>query len=410
MKINYSFTALSPLFTGSDESAGIVRTLRREKVLLKNPIQVNSSFASTAERRQALMDIIYPIYSNISVKLKAENYGFYDAYANKVKAASGTQNKNRFLNRLIESCDIETLADGSAQLVRSALDKFTDVEFIEAIKEEHSYLMILLREYVNFFKSDNNVAERYAKFLEDLYSTSKISACFQRSFDNVPYFGGNSIRGYLRRLIMDDFCKLTGIEKLEKSMYHQLFTGGAITESTGTENLDEKVKYIAMCPPIGLFGSAVGNGCIEGEMKVMGARLNCIENGSGDCSYWDLIELMFGTRLDSSKSETQIELYSEKDAKDKKKENPTQMFYQYETFVTGSKFDSSFILTTENKLLISTFWRVIKLWHENNFIGGNSARDSGMIALNFDVPKDGDAVYLEYINENKANIRKYFNA
>ena len=407
MKIDYSFTALTPLFTGSDENSGIVRTLRREKVLLKSPITFISRFDSDTGRRRALMDVVYSVYSNIPQKLKTDNYGFYDAYANKLKAAACSQTKNRFLNRLLESCDIETLVDGSAQLVRAALDKFTDVEFIESIKDEHSYLMILLREYVQYFRQATPSTE-YDEFIGGLYpDNSEFNKVFQKSFDTVPYFGGNSIRGYLRRLLMADFCKLAGIEKLDKVMYHQLFTGGAITESTGTENLDEKVKYIAACPAIGLLGSAVGNGCIEGELKVIGARLRCKENGTGDCSFWELTELMFGTRLDSSKTETGIELISEKD---KKKENPTQMFYQYETFVTGSVFDSSFVLTSDEPLVVSVFWRMLKLWKENNFIGGNSARDSGMIDLNINIPDDGDATYLQYIDDNRRNIQSYFRA
>jgi hypothetical protein len=134
MKINYSFVAKTPLFTGSDESTGIVRTLRREKVLLNNPITFESNFKNDVERRKTLMDIIYPIYSSIPLKLKSENYGFYEAYSNKVKAALASKDKYSFLNKLVESCSIVIIPDGLSMLIKAALDKFYDVELIETIR------------------------------------------------------------------------------------------------------------------------------------------------------------------------------------------------------------------------------------------------------------------------------------
>lgn len=423
MKINYSFEAKTPLFTGSDENTGIVRTLRREKTLLKNPVTFESSFTSDIERRKALMDIIYPVYASISQKLKSDNYGFYEAYSNKVKAATASRDKYQFLNKLTESCSIGTIPDGLSKLIKTAIDKFNDVELIETIRNEHHYLMILLREYVSKARDKKNEdlkpdANFDNTLFADLYPTSKKEPekeieikqiAFKKKFESVPYFNGNSIRGYLRRLLMLDFCELTGISKLNKSIYHQLFTGGNITESTGTENIESREKYIEMCPPIGLIGSAVGNGTIESDLKVGGARLRCLENNTGDCSFWELIELNFGTRHDDSKTETDIKIIKDVDAKGKEKEAPTtQMYYQYENFIKGSIFDSFFVLTTENELLISVFWRAMILWKENNFIGGNSARDAGMIDINIDIPENADKLYLEYLQTKRSEILKYF--
>ena len=422
MKINYSFTAQTPLFTGSDENSGTIRTLRREKVLLKNPITFESNFSNDIERRKTLMDIIFPVYASIAIKLKYENYGFYEAYSNKLKAACTSKDKFQFLNKLIESCNIVTLPNGIASIIKTAIDKFNDVELIETVRNEHHYLMILLREYVvkaRENKFEISLEESIRNFENTLFSDlfprieskevtfSQIQ--FEKKFDNVPYFGGNSIRGYLRRVIMNDFCKQVGITKLNKSTYHQLFTGGNITESTGTEDIEHREKYVDMCPPIGLLGSAIGNMTIEGEMKVMGARLRCIEHNTGNCTFWELVELNFGTRHDDSKTEKDIEINVEFDKKGKEKEAPTtQMYYQYENFITGSVFDSSFIITTDNELLISVFWRMMKCWKENNFIGGNSARDAGMIDINIYIPEKSDKLYLDYLQEHKSEILKYF--
>lgn len=404
MKVNYSFTALTPLFTGGDENNGTLRTLRREKRLLTNPVKFKSIFNNKIERTKALMNLVYPVYTNIDKNLKADNYGFYEAYANKVKAALATENKKQFLNKLLESCGIVVLADGSYQLVREALDKFSDVEFLETMREEHQYLMILLREYVSWYRSNEGKQIGAHMSIWEQQSDPLIEEIeFIKNFENVPYFGGNSIRGYLRRVIMYDYCKLAGVSKMNKDTYHQLFTGGNITDSTGFEDIAKREKYIEMCPAIGLLGSAIGNMTIEGEMKVIGARLRCKENGTGDLSFWQLIEQNFGTRLDSSKREKKIEIVNNTEQK-------SQMIYQYENFITGSVFDSAFVITTEDELILSAFWRMMKLWKENNFIGGNSARDSGMIDISMDIPENADAKYLEYISSKSKEIKEYFNA
>ena len=404
MKVNYSFTALTPLFTGGDENNGTLRTLRREKRLLTNPVKFKSVFNNKIERTKALMNLVYPVYTNIDKNLKADNYGFYEAYANKVKAALATENKKQFLNKLLESCGIVVLADGSYQLVREALDKFSDVEFLETMREEHQYLMILLREYVSWYRSNEGKQIGAHMSIWEQQSDPLIEEIeFIKNFENVPYFGGNSIRGYLRRVIMYDYCKLAGVSKMNKDTYHQLFTGGNITDSTGFEDIAKREKYIEMCPAIGLLGSAIGNMTIEGEMKVIGARLRCKENGTGDLSFWQLIEQNFGTRLDSSKREKEIEIVNNTEQK-------SQMIYQYENFISGSVFDSAFVLITEDELMLSTFWRMMKLWKENNFIGGNSARDSGLIDIAMDIPTNADAKYLEYITEKSEEIKEYFNA
>jgi len=159
-----------------------------------------------------------------------------------------------------------------------------------------------------------------------------------------------------------------------------------------------------MCPAIGLLGSAIGNQTIEGELKVSGARPQCLEHGTGEVSFWELIETKFQTRLDSSKTEKDIEVISDK------KEAPTsQMIYQYETFIVGSKFNHSFTLVSDNELLKSAFYHLLILFKENNFICGNSARDSGLIDLSkLEIPRDPNKLYLEYLEKNKEEIQKYF--
>lgn len=411
MKIKYTFIAETPLFTGSDEKSGTVRTLRREKRRLKKSIKIDSSFSNENKRTSALMDIIYNVYSEIDVKLKKGNYGFYDAYSNKVKASTFVKTKKQFLTRLLEGCGIANVSGESGKQIREALDLFTDFELLETIRSEHSYLMILLREYVAFYRDKNKVAKAGITgpgLFDSLYKEPSSPAIekikIEKNFEKIPYFGGNSIRGYLRRIAMYDFCKLNEITSINKDTYHQLFTGGNITDSTEFEDISKRETFIKNCPMIGLFGSAIGNMTIEGEMLVQGARLKCIENDTGDISFWEQTELNFGTRLDSSKKEKNINIIE-----GKKETRTSQMIYQFENFVTGSEFDSSFILKSDNELIVSAFWRMIKLWKEFPIIGGNSARDAGIIDINIDIPDNADKLYLDYLDKNNINIKDYFN-
>jgi CRISPR/Cas system CSM-associated protein Csm3 (group 7 of RAMP superfamily) len=50
----------------------------------------------------------------------------------------------------------------------------------------------------------------------------------------------------------------------------------------------------------------------------------------------------------------------------------------------------------------------MELFKENNFIGGNSARGYGMIEIPIQIPKNASEEYLEYLNSNKDEIKKYF--
>lgn len=439
MRLNYSFTALTPLFTGAAEKSGTTSLLRREKRRLKNKINIESKFSSQNERTRALMDIIYYVYSDIDPKLKRAYYGFYDAYTGKLKAATYVKTKREFLTRLLSSCGIDSLSTESSLIVRQAIDKFDDLELLETIRQELSYLMILLREYVEFFKNKSKLAHEGLTnkgLFDSIYEDSDELPAIEtitivKDFENIPYFSGNSIRGYLRRLLMNDFCKLADISAIEKSTYHQLFTGGNITDSTEFEDISKREEFIKKCPPIGLFGSAIGNMTIDGNMLVQGARLQCVENNSGDASFYEYLDLNFGTRSDSSKSEDNLKLVKtaicpkckativlgddEKAAvcncgkKIDVKEAPSQMIYQYETFITGSGFDSSFILKKIDELSLAVFWRMIKLWKEMPVIGGNSARDAGVIDIDIDIENDADAAYLSYIEENKEAIKEYFN-
>jgi len=397
LKIKHTFTAMQPVFTGSDENHGTLRSLRREKIIMRNPVNITSKFASDELRRDAILKILLNVWRNINFDSISNSrmMGIWDEFSSKLVASTSCRTRMQFLNMICSKWDVRSLSD---DYIVEMLDLFNDDEFLETIRNEYQYLTLKLRKLIKDQKESGEKGIAYFNFSGN--QGEKI--IFNKSYDNVPYVAGNSIRGLLRRIVMYDFCKLAGIAKLDKSLYHQLFTGGNLTASTDTEDIERRENYIEMCPMIGLLGSAIGNMTIEGELKVGGARLQCRENGTGDLSYWELVNVVFGTRLDSSKTETDIDLV------ETGKEPTSQMKYEYEVFIVGSKFDHTFALTTDNELLISAFWHMIELFKENNFICGNSARGSGEIDIKIDVPEGASKLYLDHIESNKEDIQKYF--
>lgn len=390
-KINYQIIAKTPIFTGSDENSGTIRQLRREKRLLPQRVTVQSNFADRKARQTAALNILYAIYKEIPNDLKAGSYGFYDAYANKVKAATHNPDKYAFLNQLCDTCSVTTISDRYADTVMQTVEQFGDTELLETIRSEHQFLMLRLRDAVK------NAYE--PKLTPSVNSTFS----FTKSFDKIPYISGNSIRGLMRRLLMYDYCQQIGVTSLEPTTYHKMFTGGTLSESTGVEDIAMRRGITNLCPPIALLGSAVGSQTIEGALKVTGARLCCIENGTGDVSFWELIETQFGTRLDSSKQESKLALIgpNDKAKSGKGKDISTQMKYEYECFVTGSEFDATFVIDSNNPIVTSCFYRALELFRDFGFVGGNSARDSGSIDVVIDIPKDGSKLYLDYLQDIK---------
>lgn len=68
LKLNYTFRALQPLHTGSDENLGILRTLRREKTLVRNPQPIYTRFLPEQKRlkRQAVALLLARLWEELS--------------------------------------------------------------------------------------------------------------------------------------------------------------------------------------------------------------------------------------------------------------------------------------------------------------------------------------------------------
>lgn len=227
----------------------------------------------------------------------------------------------------------------------------------------------------------------------------------KEEIDNIPAIHGNAIRGYLRRLIMDDYLTLLDYELDSKKVYHFLFTGGILealdNKDKGAINLTLKKQIRDMIPPISLVGSALGNQMIQGKLKVGMGDIVCaetkhyIENYSDyDFSAYNIKGSDFGTRLDDLK-----------EGKTEEDEQAHQMKYEFEMLIRGTKFTHEFILEDCTDVEKACFYRMFQLWNERPYLGGKSGTGYGKVKLDYpEIDTLSDTAYLDYLNENKEEM------
>jgi hypothetical protein len=399
IKISYKATAIEPLVHGSDNNTtGNKRLFRRERYKLPKPERIESKFDDDVQRRHAALCILYGVYKSIDSKLKSDYYGYYEPYHANIVAATHNRTRFEFLNQLCESCGIRAINEREIIPITLALERFSDVELMYTMQRETQYLMLLLRDYI---KNDGRPS------LSDR-NTDAPKRFFEKQFDDVPFISGNAIGGTLRRLAIRDFFQRIGYNSetmgVDKTIYHELMTGGNISESTGTLNLDKKEKIINLCPPVGVLGSALGNMTTTSFIKIGSLRPECAELGFTDSpSYWELLGNNFGTRNDTSK--TELEIFINDDSNNR---NADQMIYYTEVLNAGTVLRGDMVLATDNEILVSCFWHMLLLWKQFGYIAGRSARGYGRVEVDFEVPENSNALYLEHLNKIKTEALNHF--
>ena len=138
-------------------------------------------------------------------------------------------------------------------------------------------------------------------------------------------------------------------------------------------------------------------------MIVSNARLVCKENGNGDISLWSLIEDIAHSRLDSEKTERDINI-------EQTNSQTQQMQYWMETIIEGAEFEHSFVLKSKDPYIENCFHAALKLFCDYHRIGGKSARGLGDIDLS-ELEKHIDLLkvkaYYQHLEDNKEEIRRY---
>lgn len=227
----------------------------------------------------------------------------------------------------------------------------------------------------------------------------------EEEIDLIPTIHGNSIRGNLRSLIMQDFLDQLDYKLDSKKVYHFLFDGGMLeavdAKDKGAINLKMKDAIRKHIPPISLLGSALGNQMIQGKLKVGMADIVCKETahylphdpeGEPNFSAYGLKSKDFGTRLDSLKEDRA------------EGEAATQMKYEFQTLITGTRFTHEISLEDGLPHEKACLIRMLNLWNERPYIGGKSGSGYGKVRLNYPYSPEDEKPYLDYLNENKEAI------
>lgn len=223
----------------------------------------------------------------------------------------------------------------------------------------------------------------------------------------IPYLSGNGIRGKLRRLAIKDFLDMLEYEITNTKLHHALFSGGVLestSDTTGVIDLAFRKKVRELMPPVAIFGCALGNQMIQGNLIVEHMWPICEEykpylpeeyqkDPRAERPIRTFTDQSFITRRDDLREEREED------------EQAVQMKVDYECFVPGTKFYHRFVLQLPDQLQLSCFGRILDLFEAMPYIGGRSSSGDGKVMLNYKNKPDA-SLYLEFVQEKKDDIVK----
>jgi hypothetical protein len=229
---------------------------------------------------------------------------------------------------------------------------------------------------------------------------------------NVPIVSGNSIRGYLRRLVMRDMLDTLDIKLTNLKVYHTLFAGGALTENDadgGRINLDTRKRLRTAIPPISIFGTAVGNQMPEGKLKCGMAIPVCrelvdlvpeipsgvvpaIKSLEDLVSYHELVGHDFLTRHD--------DIHADRD----EGERAQQMLAELEVVVAGTVFSQTLSLLDASDVERGVMGRAVELWRQRPYVGGKSGTGYGEVELHYNELPDSKP-YMDWLTTNGNEVK-----
>lgn len=446
IRIPFTVTLKSDLAHGGDGRKGIGMPFRRKKQLLKTQSKFESYFTDDDNRRNAVALTLFRIYQAIGDKARMS---IRNEFSDAVEFASYQQTIQGFLESLTTrlEIDLNRVKDSGNYEKLGLIDLFGcfvhDLDFLIPIRREHQYIMLLVfkmkdvesnnYEYLQAEKKEASEGLKlfetgaitskapllYNSFIDDVEARTwaikeageKTTVALSGKADLVPYYSGNAFKGICRRLLMEDFYNLVFVgsgKTISETAYHRWFTGGSIKSSTDTEEVDRKRTMRELCPPLALLGSAVESGTIESCATFGELMPNCVELGTGEMSFYELTQAKFGTRLDSLKTEANVDV--EREPKDpKKKEAATQMYYLYEVMTAGATLNAQLTITTRDPIALSCFARMLTLLKQSGFLGAKNTVGNGEVEYEgLEMPEGvTEDAYLEFLAANKDKILAY---
>lgn len=225
----------------------------------------------------------------------------------------------------------------------------------------------------------------------------------------VPVISGNAIRGIWRRLAARELLELLEIETIPKKLKYLLYVGGGLSEKGKGNPLKEfefKNKLRKNIPMLSLFGCSIGTGMLEGKLKTGFVYpvvketyriLGLEEVDDETISAKDIIGEAMGTRLDN------IDLTKEEYEKEK---SSVQMIYHHQYMAPGVKLMQDITILKPNDIEVSCFISILEKFKEYPYIGGMISKGFGRVKID-KMPEESSEQYIDYIKENKQDIKKY---
>jgi hypothetical protein len=223
----------------------------------------------------------------------------------------------------------------------------------------------------------------------------------------VPFITGNSMRGKLRRLIIDDLLDRLEIKFANKDVFHAFFSGGLFQSMPSSiMDLDFRVKINELLPPISILGMAIGSQPIPGKLAISNIlpcsreyKISIPESYYQYCNK-DVDECLswaFFTRKDESKQSIDMTSKREKD------EQAIQMKCDLEVFIPGTRFYHEFVLTNTSELEQSCFAQMLSIWEQFPTLGMKSSTGFGQVKCKYEYTFTNEK-YLQFLADKKAEI------
>ena len=320
LKIKLKAKARQSIHCGSDLKTGNIKLNARTPVF--SSVKEIKSLFNDNDRRLATTLLLVEIWNAIPAEVRADRgKTINDEFFNAVSACSYSRSIPDFIQSMGHKFSINAI---SSKRILDLVELLNDEEVMYLIRYEMLYLSILFKSVRDRLKSGEIIK----------ITPSESPTSINISYNNIPYVSGNSVRHKIRDLSMKFYFDFIGKDNFTTQGYYEFFGGGNLSSSSGKIDCKKQNDLIANCPPLGLMGTAKANMTIEGALKVSHMMPLCKELGNGELSYWELMQLTFGTRSDIARKPSKYKLLGGKEVK-----APQQMLYWNEGFKIGTEFN-----------------------------------------------------------------------
>lgn len=216
---------------------------------------------------------------------------------------------------------------------------------------------------------------------------------------SIPVISGNAIRHKMVRepgsMFLVNALDLKGRLTIDQANY--MFYGGALTESTVSENMKTLAELKELFPLYRLLGGSLRNQIIAGSIIVQRGILICEENreilsvslpddytlpNEQLKSSEEFIKEYKYTRSDIQKSKEGTEILCEEEQTGDGKTN--LMIYNGQCIIPGTLFYHGFILNNISRLEVGAFFHALQYWKDaGGIIGGYSRIGHGRLDVSF---------------------------